>query len=115
MIYSRFDAARGDYDVFSDDTHHPLNGDFPVPSLGRDVGGLGVPASEAGRALPGPARRVGRSWHARGLVVKPTGEAMGSMTTDELGNIVVPLALIGATAFALFWAAPRLFFRKGRQ
>ncbi len=115
MIYSRFDAARGEYDVFEDDTHHALNGDFPVPSLSRDVGGVGVPASEAGRVLPSGARRVGSSWHARGLVVKPSGGSVGAMTKDELGHVIVPIVLIAATAFALFWAGPRLFVAEGRK
>ena len=114
MIYSRFNAARADYDVFEDGERHPLNGDFPVPRLDRDVGGIGVPASEAGRALPTGARRVGSSWHARGLLVRPERSSLGAMTKDDWGKVVVPAALIGATAFALFWAAPRLFPSWGR-
>ena len=114
MLYSRFEADRGDYAVFEDSVRHPLNGDFPVPALGPEINQIGVPASEAGRPLPRGARFVGRSWHARGLVVAPQRAGLG-LTQAELGNVVVPIALIGATAIAVFWMFPKLFLQKGRE
>lgn len=109
MLYSRFNAGRGEYDVYEDSATHPLNGDFPVPRLASDVGGIGVPASEAGRRLPAGARRVGSSWHARGLVVSASGSSLGAWNKESVGNVVVPVVLIGAVAFGVFWAAPRLW------
>lgn len=113
MLYSRFDAARGEYAVYEDGAHHALNGDFPVPQLGAEINSIGVPASEAGRRLPAGARYIGHSWHARGLVVNAAPSALG-MTQAELGDVVVPVALIAGTAVALVWIFPRLFWHEGR-
>ena len=109
MIYSRFNAGLGLYEVFEDKTTHALNGDFPVPRLGRDAGSIGVPATEAGRELPGGARRVGTSWHARGLVVRAGGAGgLAGWSRDELGKVVVPVAIIVTGLVVAFYIGPRL-------
>lgn len=70
MRYSRFNEQTGYYDVYEDDTTHPLNGDLPVPSLRRGVvKNIGISAREAGRPLPRGARKIGQSWHPQGVVV----------------------------------------------
>lgn len=100
MKYSCFNDRLRLYEVFEDDRGHPMNGDLPVPMLGPDAGGIGVPATEAGRRLPGDAKRVGTSWHPRGLVVqcKPSpvrGLAGGAWAGLER---LAPLALVGLAA-----------------
>lgn len=70
MIYSCFDSARGEYDYFEDSRRVPINADLPVPNLPPDAGRIGVAAIEAGRPLPTDARRIGRGWNARGMVVQ---------------------------------------------
>jgi hypothetical protein len=110
MIYSRFNDGLGLYEVFEDGTTHALNDDFPVPRLGPDAGRVGVPATEAGRELPAAARRVGTSWHAKGLVVRPrgAGAGLGEMTRAELGKYVVPVAIIVTGLLVAFYIGPRL-------
>jgi hypothetical protein len=102
MLYSRFDATRGLYDVFEDAVTRPVNADLPVPRLGAVVGGIGVPASEAGRPLPAGAKHVGESWHAKGLIVSPgqggSLSGMGSGSLTVLGVVIVAVSAVGSYA-----------------
>jgi len=108
MIYSRFDDQTGTYDLFSDRSTHALNGDFPVPSLGPDAGGIGVPATEAGRPVPRGAKRIGTSWQARGLVAAsaPNGASLGGMTKGEVGYYAMPIIVVTGIA-TLAWVLHR--------
>lgn len=84
MIYSCFNQQLGMYEYFEDGAAHPTNGDLPVPTLGPDAGRVGVAAIDAGRKLPGSARRTGeRGVVARGILVacEPTQvEGMGALS-----------------------------------
>lgn len=104
MLYSRFDAARGLYDVFADALQRPVNADLPVPSVGPSMNGIGVPASLTGRRLPGGARRVGQSWHARGIIVAPAA-GVGLGATEVGGSLVGLFAVLGLVGggLALYW------------
>ena len=108
MIYSRFNDQTAVYEVFEDTSTHALNGDLPVPQLGSNAGKVGVPATEAGRPLPGGARRVGTSWKAKGLVVRSRAAGLGTMDRAAVGKVVVPLAIIGTGIWMVLWLAPRL-------
>lgn len=70
MIYSCFNPQLGLYEYFEDATTHPTNGDLPVPNLAKMAGKVGVPAQDAGRKLPPGAKRAGRGWRARGIIVQ---------------------------------------------
>lgn len=83
MLYSCFNPKLRLYEVFEDDRGHPMNGDLPVPTFGSEAGNIGVPASEAGRRLPQSAKRVGTSWHARGLVVQCNNVPVRGLGHDE--------------------------------
>ena len=98
MRYSRFNAELGLYEVFEDTSTHALNGDFPVPRLGPDAGRIGIPATEAGRELPARAKRVGTSWHAKGLVVRPRQPALGGLGDSDTLSTVLTVGFIGVVA-----------------
>lgn len=78
MKYSCFNQASGLYHVFEDGLQVPINGDLPVPALGADVNGIGVPSIEAGRPLPSGAKPIGTSWHPIGVIVGCRGAGLGS-------------------------------------
>lgn len=105
MLYSRFDEKRAVYDVFEDGVTRAVNADLPVPKLGPMVGGIGVPASEAGRPLPSGAKHVGESWHAKGLIVGPRQggalSGMGSGSLTVLGVVIVAVSAVGAYALTM--------------
>jgi hypothetical protein len=105
MLYSRFNADRAIYDVFEDGVTRPVNADLPVPKLGPMVGGIGVPASEAGRPLPSGAKHVGESWHAKGLIVGPGAagalSGMGGSSMAMLGVFIVAVSAGGAYALTM--------------
>jgi hypothetical protein len=61
------------YEVFEDSRQAALNADLPVPNLGEEINGIGVPARDAGRPLPSGARRVGTSWQPQGIIVRRSG------------------------------------------
>lgn len=102
MLYSCFNQNTGLYDVYEDQATHPVNGDLPVPKLGNEIQGIGVPALEAGRPLPWGAKHVGTSWNARGIVVNCGGSSLGAISREQLGNIVVPV-LIGASLLTIMY------------
>ncbi len=71
MLYSCFDAPRGEYRVFEDTSTRAANSDLPVPKLTSLVAGnVGVPAIDAGRPLPSDAKYVGHAPNAQGMVVQ---------------------------------------------
>lgn len=103
MKYSRFNEQTAMYDVFEDRRTHALNGDLPVPSLGRVVNGIGVPARQAGRRLPSGAKRIGQSWEPVGVVVVTDGGGglgaidPGSLSTVQwIGGGAIAGAIVGA-------------------
>lgn len=86
MIYSCWDPTSGLYDYFVDKREIAINADLPVPSLPAPGNRIGVAALEAGRSLPSGAKRAGRGWHARGLVVqcgRGTGSKSGMGSVDS--------------------------------
>jgi hypothetical protein len=109
MIYSRFDEKSGLYELFEDREGSAVNSDLPVPVLGPPTNGIGVPASEAGRPLPGGAKFVGRSWHARGMVVSggPSSGVLSGLREAEQNvgfAAMVALGLFGT--FLYLWYDP---------
>jgi hypothetical protein len=106
MLYSRFDDRRGLYDVFEDSLERAVNADLPIPNLGPVVGQIGVPASTTGRELPAGARRVGESWHAKGLIVAPSaGAALGLLDDYSTGSKVWLGALVVGSAVVSYLIA----------
>jgi hypothetical protein len=109
VIYSRFDESSGLYDVFEDGQGKPVNSDLPIPSLGPPTNGIGVPASESGRPMPAGAKYVGRSWHARGVVLSPGSRASLSGIGDAEQNVaffaLLGLAVLGG--FLYYWYDPQ--------
>ncbi len=110
MIYSCFDAQRADYLVFEDDRRLLVNGDLPVPQF-QDTGRIGVPSIDAARPLPTGARQTGRSWRARGLIVKcpkRTGILHGLSEFVDGGGSLGPLVMAGGVVLGVlvtrhFW------------
>lgn len=103
MIYSCFDANSGLYDYYETDEQKPLNADLPVPKLGSVDNPIGTPAIRAGRPVPAGARKVGRGWHARGMVAdcsKRSIAGLGEVTIDA--GTVMPLLLVAGTVL-LAW------------
>ena len=88
MIYSCFNERLGQYEYFSDNKGHAVNGDLPVPKLARKAGETGVPARETGRPLPGDAQRIGSGWHAQGIIVQCEGTQIPGLSgdADDLGS-----------------------------
>lgn len=86
MMYSCFNQSTGLYEYFQDDSTRPINGDLPIPKLPASTGRIGVPSIEAGRPLPGGAKKIGKGWHARGMVVqcglKPLGAEEASLVLE---------------------------------
>jgi hypothetical protein len=109
MFYSCFDAKRGDYRLFEDSRSLAVNADLPVPSLGPDVSGIGVPAIEAGRPLPSGAQEVGRTWRARGIIVN-CGAGLGAIDAETIEKWG-PYVLIGGAALLIAY----LTLRAGRN
>lgn len=106
MLYSCFDAPRGEYKVFEDEKTHPANGDLPVPRLSALMAGsVGVPASDAGRPLPSDASYVGHAPNAQGLLVQCEGGVSGfgldEYTRSQKIFAVVVLSLAAYGAFKL--------------
>ena len=108
MIYSCFNQLLGEYEYFEDDRGHATNGDLAVPSFPRRAGKVGVPSIEAGRTLPKGARRTGRGFRARGLLVqcKPSEPralsglgADGAISTTQWW--VIGLGLVAVTMYGL--------------
>lgn len=100
MIYSCFDPRDGLYDYFSGGRDLPINADLPVPNLPPPVNGVGVPAIDAGRALPGGVEHIGRGWHARGIVVNCGHSPMGGFAGDGEQS-VAPLAIAAVLGLVL--------------
>lgn len=103
MIYSCFDPGSGLYDYYETDENKPLNADLPVPKLGAVDNPIGIPAINAGRPVPPTARKIGRGWHARGMVAdcsKRGFSGMGELNLDA--GIVMP-ALLLAGVVLLAW------------
>jgi len=93
MRYSRFDERAGVYDVFEDDRQAALNADLPVPTLPPPAGTIGVPARNAGRALPRGAKRIGTSWHPVGIIVATEPNPLGAL---DIGALDVGYLILGA-------------------
>lgn len=100
MKYSCFNQASGVYHVFEDSAQIPINGDLPVPALGSDVNGIGVPSIEAGRPLPSGARPVGTSWHPVGMIVSchKSISGLGADASPSSSLDYKKMALYGAAA-----------------
>lgn len=103
MIYSCFNERAGHYEYFQDDRAHAVNGDLPIPILqGLQAGQVGVPARDAGRALPAGAKRVGTGWEARGMIVQckssPLRGLAGGTDATNLGLRIGVLVVGGSLA-----------------
>jgi len=81
MLYSIFRPARGVYDYFETPEQHAINADLPQPKLPQETNGVGVPAMQAGRALPAGARPIGSGWHARGVVAREPSIGLGDVSS----------------------------------
>jgi hypothetical protein len=104
MIYSCFNEKAGHYEYFEDDRALAVNGDFPVPQLHKlQAGRVGVPARDAGRALPRGTKRVGAGWQARGTIVQCKNTPMRGLGTNALGYTPL-LGYIALGYFGLFGA-----------
>lgn len=108
MLYSCFDQRQGLYRVFADQRARPINGDLDVPSFGGRHTKVGVPAINAGRAMPSDAVEVESSWHAKGLVVRCPGESLGDLDSKlETASWLVPIT-IGVVTIGLWILMMRL-------
>ena len=108
MIYSCFVPERGTYDYYENSLQIQLNADLPVPKLPPDTGKIGVPAIDAGRPLPGDARKTGEGWHARGMIVNCRGTGVsgfGELPTLNVPAWVWPVAGVGL--LAVLWKVTR--------
>ena len=74
-----------------------------MPQFGAVDNAIGVPSIVAGRALPSGAKKVGRGWHARGMVssCKPGG-LLGLGDATIKASTLVPVVLLGGAAL-LAW------------
>lgn len=107
MIYSCFNDALRRYEVFEDDLGRPMNADLPTPTLPPMIAGVGVPAIDAGRKLPPNARRVGDSWHARGVVVRCDNASVGSFGGFDQNLTPWVIAAVGVSLVAVIWWVKR--------
>lgn len=96
MKYSCFNQESGLYRVFEDEARIPINGDLPVPALGPELNGIGVPSLDAARPLPAGARYLQDSWVPVGMVVSCGRPAGG------LGSFTLPT---GPAAWGIFLGA----------
>jgi len=101
MFYSCFNPQIGLYDYFEDSSTRPINGDLPIPKLPASTGRIGVPSIEAGRPLPSAAKRVGRGWHARGMIVKCNRGLGGLASSDSGVGTGTALLIAGALTILL--------------
>jgi len=72
IIWSRWDPSAGLYDYFETEDRPGINDDLPVPRLPAATE-LGVPSTEAGRALPSGAVHIGSGEFLVGLAATPAG------------------------------------------
>ena len=86
MKYSSFDAGSGHYKVYEDASTIPINGDLPVPPLGQELNGIGVPAMDAARFLPSGARYVGDSLAPVGMITRRQQALDGFGDFKSVGN-----------------------------
>jgi hypothetical protein len=109
VLYSCFDDQAGNYRVYEHRGERAVNDDLPVPKLPSDVSGIGVPAIEAGRPLPKGARYVGRSWQAKGIVVRCGGE-LGTLeeTLDKAFGRSLNLVSLSVSALVGYWLTAKL-------
>jgi hypothetical protein len=106
VYYSCFDPKAGQYDYYEDGTQLAINADLPVPRLPPMAGKVGVPAIDAGRPLPSAAKRVGKGWHARGLIVqcgRGSSALSGLGAVFESDSVKTALVVAGLAAVTL-WA-----------
>lgn len=95
MIYSKWQPDTGRYDYYESNERHPLGEDLPTPRLPMGTA-IGVPSTEAGRALPLHARRVGSGAEARGVVTP-----MNRSGTLGLGLFALPFGVRDVGLIAL--------------
>lgn len=102
MLYSCFDAPRGEYKVFEDQEQRPANGDLPVPKLAQLVaGGVGVPAIDAGRPLPSSASYVGHAPNAQGMVVNCDVSMSGFGEISPTVSRVIGISILVLAGYGL--------------
>lgn len=106
MFYSCFNQDRGDYTVYEDDTVMAVNADLPVPALPPDTAGIGVPSLLAGRSLPSKAKPVGRSFNAKGILVRCDGGALGGFDAETVRQYG-PWVVVGGIVIAIMWLTLR--------
>jgi len=107
MLYSCFDAPRGEYKIFQDDSQRPANGDLPVPKLSSLIAGtIGVPAIDAGRPLPSGAEYVGYAPNAHGMVVNCN---LGMSGFGDMSPTVSKAIGIGILVLAVYGAFKLVF------
>lgn len=113
MIYSCFNARLRQYEVFEDGRGSAINADLPVPAIGLAVNGIGAPAMESGRKLPRDAKRIGLSWHPRGIIVQCNNIAVrgiGAVESPPPWRWAVGLTLAAATVYAALKFAESTYF-----
>lgn len=108
MIYSKWKPSVGGYDYFDvPSMQFGLGDDLPTPKHVSETK-LGIPSTEAGRAIPSGARRVGSGPLAKGLIapLDRTGLLSGvGLDTTTLTS--PPVLLVGAVGLLLGWLVGR--------
>jgi len=103
MLYSCFDASRGEYKIFKDDANRPANSDLPVPALKSLVAGtIGVPAMDAGRPLPSGAEYAGYAPNAHGMVVNCDVSLSGFGEISPTVSKVIGIGILVLAAYGAF-------------
>ena len=94
MIYSRW-RADGGYDYYQTAERRGLGDDLPVPQLSA-VGAIGVPSTDAGRAMPGGAQFVGTGLIAQGSIapMDRSGLSLGAVSPTITGIGFLALAAL---------------------
>ena len=102
MLYSCFDAPRGEYRVFENSKTQPANGDLSVPRLSSlFVGNIGVPAMDAGRPLPSDAQYVGHAPNAQGMIVNCEGGMSGFGEVSPTTAKVIGIGILVLAGYGL--------------
>ena len=104
MIFSRWKPSGG-YDYFEAGLAAPLGDDLPIPSI-HEIGGIGAPSTELGRALPARAHHVGSGAPAVGMVVPMSRAAKIHLEGDADESVIPPYLRwmgVGAAVVGGLW------------
>jgi len=99
LVYSQWNPE-GTYDYYETPDRAPLGDDLGVPKL-SSVNGIGVPSTEAGRAIPAGAKYVGSGERAVGVVAPMDTSHLGELAVQNIPAYV--WFFIGATSMAVLW------------